>query len=470
MRLVGYVRVSRVAGREGASFISPGDQRRAIEASGHDIVEVIEDLDQPGTKADRPGLVRAMGLVESGQAEGIVVAKLDRFGRSVIDTAKNVEAIRAADGVLVSAAEGIDTRTPMGRFFLTLLSAFAELEIERIRAGWASARSRASERGAWLSEAPVGYRKGPGGGLEVDDSGPRITEAFKRRLSGDSWKVIAGWLTGEGVPSKRGGEWTVSAIRRLIANRVYLGGPHEPLTSPAIFEAANAAKGVAPGRSGRASGLLSGLLRCSGCRYAMKLSMSRTRHGKPFTEYRCKASRGEAAGKCEAPAAIKSSVIEPVVMEAFWDAIGFQRGRGVPADELVTEAEGRVMQAEAELDASLDTRLVEALGGESPVYIEAVRRRREAVDSARANLADAMRRAHSATLPDVDLRTLWPDLSLYERRKLLALAFDAVFVRRGSKMPRHFVCIHGTAPELPVRGVKWTPRPFDFPPAPESGA
>lgn len=479
MRLVAYIRVSRVAGRGGPTFISPAEQRRSIESAGHDVVESIEDLDQPGSRGDRPGLMRAMDLVESGAAEGIIVAKLDRFGRSVVHQAALLERLRKADACLITVAEGIDTRGRTGKLIADILGAIAEWELDRIRDNWAGARAAAAERGAYLAEAPVGYRKAPEGHLVVDpEVAPAISEAFRRRAADESWSRIARWLDATGIPSKRGGHWTVATVRRAIANRAYVGESngelgHEPIVSAAVFEAANLARGVVPARSGRASGLLSGIIRCAGCRYAMKLSMSRTRHGKRFTEYRCKSSRGESAGgRCQAPAAVKSNVIEDFVLEAFWIWHGEQHAVGVDPDSLTDEAEGAVLRARAELDAALDRDLAEVLGGDSaPAYLEAIRRRRQALEAAEAELAQVAKRAHGAAIGDVDLVDIWADLSLHDQRKYLASVFECVFVRRGGQVPigdRALLCLDGEAPELPTRGRRWTPRPYDFPAATEA--
>lgn len=479
MRLVAYIRVSRVAGREGPSFISPAEQRKAIEGAGHGVVEWVEDLDQPGSHAERPGLIRAMDLVESGAAEGIVVAKLDRFGRSVVDLGQLVARLRDANAALISVSEGVDTSTSTGRLITTILVSIGEWELDRIASQWAGARSAAAERGVYLAEAPVGYTKAPEGHLVVDPAiAAAIGEAFRRRAADESWSRIAKWLDSEGIRSKRGGNWTVSALRRAIANRAYLGESngviaHEPVVSTAVFEAANLTKGVVPARSGRASGLLSGILRCAGCRYAMKMSMSRTRHGKAFTEYRCKAARGEnAGGRCEAPASVKSNVIESFVMEAFWIWYGEQRATGVDPDQLTEEAEGAVLRARAERDAVLDRELAAILGGDqAPAYLDLVRRRQQTVEAAEAELGRVARRANAAALGDVDLRDIWSDISLQDQRKYLSSVFECAFVRRGGQVPigeRALLCLHGEAPELPTRGRRWIPRPFDFPAAAEA--
>jgi DNA invertase Pin-like site-specific DNA recombinase len=79
--LDGYIRVSQVAGRSGASFISPSVQREQIRAwaAAHQqaIGEIFEELDESGGRRDRPMLLRAIKRIEDGQSNGLIVAKLD---------------------------------------------------------------------------------------------------------------------------------------------------------------------------------------------------------------------------------------------------------------------------------------------------------------------------------------------------------------------------------------------------------
>src|SRR6478752_5188709 len=100
MRLIGYTRVSRVAGREGESFISVDVQRERIErqaaAQGHTVVDWQDDQDQTG-------------------------ARIDRFARSVAGAAKALDRLESADGVLVSADLGMDTSTSGGKMMRNVL-------------------------------------------------------------------------------------------------------------------------------------------------------------------------------------------------------------------------------------------------------------------------------------------------------------------------------------------------------------
>jgi DNA invertase Pin-like site-specific DNA recombinase len=476
MELDGYIRVSQVGRREGESFISPELQREQIEKwaalRGVTIANWETDLDRTGTVLSRPGMDRIMERIRGGQTGGVVVAKINRLSRAgVADALKLVAEIIEAGGTLAAIDLGIDPTTVFGEFALTLMLGLARMESRQRGEEWFAARKAAVDRGVFVGGfVPVGYLKGDDGRLAADPAVPKATieGMFSRRAARESWSRTASWLSGE-----LGRDISIASLRNLIANRTYLGEvhggqglvnrtAHPPLISRALFEAANAVKGVVPARSGNATGLLSGLIRCAGCRYAMKASMNRSRHGKPFLEYRCKANRGEGSGRCDSPASISAKPIDELVLGRFFERLGEYRMWEIDGSRDVEEAESRLLKAEAELDAALDTRLAEALGEGSDRYLQLVRTRQEAVDAARGALANAQ--STQIAFPEADLFDMWPDLSLHDRRRLLASALDCVFVRRGNDLvARTHFCWRGEAPELPQSGRRWTPKPFDFP-------
>ena len=113
-----YIRVSRRAGREGESFISPELQRKKIAdwAKLHEveILEWWEEIDQSGAKVDRPLFQQALARCEAGETGGIVVAKLDRFARSAVDALSAIRRLNDAGARLVSVEDNFDGSTPMG--------------------------------------------------------------------------------------------------------------------------------------------------------------------------------------------------------------------------------------------------------------------------------------------------------------------------------------------------------------------
>jgi DNA invertase Pin-like site-specific DNA recombinase len=437
MRLIAYIRVSRVAGREGENFISPTVQREKIEqtakAQGHTIVEWLEDLDQPGSKASRPGFQAALEAVENGEADGIIVAKLDRFARSIADAATAIQRLTASGGQLVSVEDGFDSSTPMGRFAVTMVLALAELELERIRDNWAAAGSHAASRGLHVCKvAPVGYRKAEDGRLEPDPiAAPIIREVFRRRGAGTSWTDLCAMLD-ERLPRENGNHWSRSTVSSLITRRTYLGeargggivntDAHPPLITRGEYEAAQVAE--ADGRHERGSdggALLAGLLSCGSCGHSLT-RVSNGRRG--YHNYKCRKRHGD--GICEAPAGISVTRVDEYVEREFLAMVEREplAAQGKPADGTLEQAVAALEAAERELSEYRDANLISVVGRDT--YIEGLTQRQQAVDAGRRALGDA---STSSPLEGIrDLRELWPTLGVRERRHLLGSVLDRAIV------------------------------------------
>jgi site-specific DNA recombinase len=428
-----YVRVSRVAGRKGESFISPKVQRERCEAvataGGHKIVRWFEDLDQSGAKSDRPGFQKCLAMIEAGQLDGIVVAKLDRFSRSVADAAEALKRIDAAGGAFISAEDSLDTSTPMGRFALHMMLAVAELEWERRRESWEVARSNAVERGVHVSSrVPTGYDKGPGGRLVPNEYGPRVADAFRLKARGASWAEIRRSM--EGVPTPYGSVmWADRSLSHLLSNRVYLGearsgefvkaDAHPAVIDEGTFQLAQRKEQKASVRHGKS--LLTGLVRCAGCRYCLKSdTMSPKSEEGRVRSYRCRGTR--AAGKCEAPASTLARVIEPFVVGAFLDRYADVGERQVADDTQAKAAQLELATATAQRDAFLSLDIADPKAAQAELD-----RRQERVNAAAAALA-------SLAMPEaLDMSMMvdtWPDLNDDEKRELLRAGIGAIFLRR----------------------------------------
>ncbi len=410
LRLVGYARVSATKGRSGESFISTEQQRETIlnfaRSRGHEVVSWAEDIDVSGGKMDRPGLEEAFRLIESGDADGIAVAKLDRFARSIAGAYEAVTRLEEAGGVLLSADLDMDTSTSGGKLMRNVLLALAEFELDRIRDGWKYARSRAIlERGTHVTNAtPPGYlrtvvetrRDGSKvyGPLEVDPvAGPVIQEVFRRRAKGASYGSLCNYLD-EALPRDGGRRWAVRTISDLLTREVYLGvahwgdvrkKTHEPLVDKETFDTVQRLR--RPRENGTpeeprrgSSSTLAGLVRCAECRH----SMVRSGDGHGHYVYRC---RGRHADRiCDAPAIIGGKKLEKIVrgeirerMEAWGrDAIEGDLGKQYEA------ARRAVEEAEEELTAWTGSGLLSKIGEDA--FLQGFRQREEAVAAARAEL------------------------------------------------------------------------------------
>lgn len=462
LRLDAYIRVSKVAGRTGESFISPAVQRERIESwgqlNGAQLTWHEPELDVGGGTMRRPVFDRIMERVRSGESDGVIVAKLDRFARTLVGALGTLEEFERHNAVLVSVADNLDLSTPMGKAFLRILLVFAELERDRISESWLTATNSAIDRGIHIAKfTPVGYAKGPDRRLTPSHEASGIREAFLLRAANTSRTEIARRLD-ETIPRPGGGRWTSPMVDRIIKNRVYLGyayrgeqvntDAHEAIVSPAEWHAANLAPVRAAPR-GKKPNLLGGIARCAGCRYVLAPGKSRFGGtGQSVLGYRCRGIH--TAGVCEAPASINAVKLERYV-EAIWreemssEAVWVQRD-----DNDLQGAAEALSEAEGELSAFASDLTARRLLGDR--YHDALEQRAAAVELARTQLQQAAATANTAAVVES-----YDELSINDRKRVLGSSIDAVIVERGhARIPieqRVTILWRGEGPDdLPRRG------------------
>jgi len=208
MKAIGYARVSTEGQAE--SGLGLDAQRDAIAAEvkrrGWELLDVIEDAGASGSDGDRPGLRRAFGLIADGSASALIVAKLDRLSRSVIDSAQILEWLDEADATFVAPDLGVDTSTAGGRLVANVLASVAEWE-----------RHTIGERTAAALRAKAA--RGEGGGRPKVE--PKVRQRIERqRKRGWTYQRIADKLNAGGIPTARGGaEWRPSSVASALGYR-----------------------------------------------------------------------------------------------------------------------------------------------------------------------------------------------------------------------------------------------------------
>lgn len=328
LRLEGYVRVSRVGGRAGEGYISPSEQRRQIESYasdlGGEIVEWSTDEDYTGGNTQRPGFEAMLERLELGAADGVVVMAVDRFARSTADGTRVVREIVDRGQVFASCHERMDPRTPEGHYMLVAFLNNAELFLNKSKAAWKVSKARAITRGAHIGPTPIGYSRIPKheerSGVLVPDRvfGPVLSDLFDRAAAGrDGDTALARWMVGTVERPKGGRPWQPSEIRRWLSNRVYLGEvrygelvnaeAHEPLTDEVTWRRCQ--REPRERRVPHSRFLLTGLVRCAGCRYAMGGLTHGGRDGR-YPVYRCANARS-----CPAAAVITRDRLDSYVTE-----------------------------------------------------------------------------------------------------------------------------------------------------------
>ena len=205
MRVIGYLRVS--TDEQSESGLGMAAQRRAIQVEAEKRgweVEWYVDEGRSAKDLNRPAIKEALAALENGGPKTLVVAKLDRLSRSLLDFATLLARASDAGWEIVSLDLGVDTTTPMGRFVANLMANVAQLERELI-----SQRTRE----ALAAKRAQGVRLGRPRDIPTDVR-DRITAAH---TSGDSLTAIAARLTDEGVSTARGGKrWYPSTVRAVV--------------------------------------------------------------------------------------------------------------------------------------------------------------------------------------------------------------------------------------------------------------
>jgi DNA invertase Pin-like site-specific DNA recombinase len=130
MRVVGYIRVSTA---EQADFgVSLTAQRETLKAEakrrGWQLVKVFEDAASGKSLTGRPGLADALEALDAGRADTLMVAKLDRLSRSIVDFGALMERARKRGWALVALDLGVDTTTPSGELVANVMASVAQWE------------------------------------------------------------------------------------------------------------------------------------------------------------------------------------------------------------------------------------------------------------------------------------------------------------------------------------------------------
>lgn len=220
-RAVAYLRVSTDKQADhGVSLEAQADKVRAY-AKLYDL-ELVATIEDPGASAktlDRPGLTRALDMLKRGEADALLVAKLDRLTRSVVDLGTLVAGPFAPGrAALLSVSEQIDTRSAGGRLVLNVLASVSQWEREAIGERTSAAlRFKASQGEFTGGQAPFGFHLGDDGQLVLDDAEQATLSAARElRGAGLSLRAIAHELAVLGYQSRTGRPWASEQVRRML--------------------------------------------------------------------------------------------------------------------------------------------------------------------------------------------------------------------------------------------------------------
>ena len=346
VRCAVYTRKSTEEGLE-QEYNSLDAQRDAAEAyiasQKHEGWELVarpyDDGGFTGSNMERPALKRLLSDIEASEVDCVIVYKVDRLSRSLLDFTKIIEAFDQHGVSFVSVTQQFNTSTSMGRLVLNVLLSFAQFEREMISERIRDKVAASRRRGKWSGGMPLlGYTV-ENTKLVVDEiEADRVRQIFELYLQHRSLLPVVkelkqrGWTTKQWITKKgdhRGGrEFTKNAVYKLLSNVTYIGeirykdethdGEHESIVPLDLFGRVQTQL-KANGQSGgtgvrnKHNALLKGLIWCQSCGRPMTHCCS-CKGNKRYRYYVCGTAMQKGWSECPAPS-VPAGEIERFVID-----------------------------------------------------------------------------------------------------------------------------------------------------------
>lgn len=196
-----------------------------------------------GGTLDRPAMRRLRQMVKRGEIDCIVVLKIDRLTRNIVDAVDLVLREWADRCHLKAAQQPIDTTNDLGRMIFGILAMFADFERSQIRDRTQSGKTRRIENGEQMHGEPaLGYMRDPerlGVWIENPQEAPLVRRMFRLAAEGMSANAICRLLNREGTRTRSGAQFSVRTVLHILHNQTYIGRIRYGATSLIPVENAN---------------------------------------------------------------------------------------------------------------------------------------------------------------------------------------------------------------------------------------
>ena len=320
----------------------------------HEVVEVYSDEGESGKSTkNRLAYQRLMADARQKKFDVVIIWKLTRLGRNMLDVLQTVEELLSLGIGLYSISEQFDITTSSGKLMLQLLGSFGEFERNQISENVSmTMQSLVRDHKRYAGGRRLGYVSG------VDENGQKqlviepeeakiVQLIYANYLGGKGYKAIANYLNRQGYQTLKGNAFSTTAVKGILHNKIYGGyieyarylnwdtkrrrgknpspilvkGIHEPIISEAIYLAVQERLKVEskqPSWTQSGENVLTGLLRCPECGAPMAASnVTNTLKGgikKRIRYYSCSTFRNKGASVCHANS-IRADTAEAFVAE-----------------------------------------------------------------------------------------------------------------------------------------------------------
>lgn len=341
-----------------------------------------DDGGYTGGNLDRPAFKRLMADVEAGKIDAIVIYKIDRLSRSLMDFARVMEILEKYNVALIAITQSLDTKTSMGRLTLNVLLSFAQFEREIISERTRDKIAAARRKGKWSGGMPLlGYDTlyAPGGTKLIvnEEEAKQVRTIFETYLKYEALIPAATDIAARGWANKR---WTTKAgttrggrpfdkatLHQMLTNSTYLGkvrykdevhpGEHPAIVDATLFHRVQATLQ----RNGRTGGavvrnkygaILKGLLQCGSCNCSMVHTYTQKPNGRHYRYYVCLNAQKRGWNAC-ATKSVPAGELEQFVVEQIRNVGRDPALAKATAKKARQSASARIDELESEL-ATLD--------------------------------------------------------------------------------------------------------------------
>ncbi len=293
------------------------------------IIDEYIDEGRSGKSIDgRPQMQRLLKDSKNGEFHAVITYKLDRLARKTRDSLEIVETLERHNVQLMSYSESIDTTTPGGKMFYTVMSSVAEMEratiIDRVKMGM----NQRANQGMWNGGIVLGYNVVNKELSVNEDEAKIVKEIFLLASKGHGYKKIAYEMNKREYKTKKNKDFSIATIKGILENPIYIGkirfnqhenwsekrrkgknktplikdGIHDPIIEIELWNQVQQklkTRSFRPALSTKPY-FLGRLLRCPECGYGMTAAKARGKNGKQYRLYQCGQYKNKGRTACQA--------------------------------------------------------------------------------------------------------------------------------------------------------------------------
>jgi len=452
---------------------------RAMQGEGWEALpDRYDDGGFTGANTERPALQRLLADIEAGAVDCIVVYKVDRLSRSLMDFANLLALFDKQQVTFVSTTQNFNTTNSMGRLTLNILLSFAQFEREMIAERTRDKMAAARKRGKWLgSRPPYGYL----GDREkkqlvvIEEEAERVRTMFRMYLRLGSVNAVATRVNDLGWPKKLhrtkagkeigGGKWRDKDVHLVLRNATYLGkvdfkgelyeGEHEAIVSEELFARVQSMLSSKACGRGRRRGrnpeyLLQGIAYCGLCDKRITTTAGRGRNKEVYRYYVCSNRGRKGRDGCDHPrlgaeeleqlvvSRVKARCTDPLLREEIvarmevgrveaMAAITSERER-IVADEAKLHAEGRKLMDAIGSETGTQGKLLAERIGEIEARLDVLTNERCSLDAQLRGLQNATEQVRATVNILEVFDAVWDEFDAAEKQDLVHLVVKRVVV------------------------------------------